>query len=319
MASIKSKKELCRRRRIALNIIIILIFLFSSLIKIISYVSCDYRYAGLYAKREHGKVVYEEAIPQGISETDEYTKELFKECKDMINSSLKSYVFLNWEQLEKCEIYNFSSSYISTGEKDEYALACYKSNENKVYILPRVCADYEKQHVKRIIIHELMHCLTYSQKIAGTVFYEGVAEVLTFEVCKIYNINFNYEYLTNVWAYRTLENVFGSEATVFLLYTGNMKREIDKYTQEGYGQELYAVLDKMFAYASDEQLTFVDEMNLKYLQKVAQDILAHLTYNYASKLLDKSNANRIIMNFKNEFLLIKESYFQKILYDEQIN
>lgn len=319
MTAKKSKKEICRRRRrIALSIIAIFTILVISLIKFISFYSCDYRYAGLYAKHEHGKVIYEEAIPQGISEADEYVQTLFKKCKKMVNSSLQSYYFLNWNRLEECEMFYYSSSVASTGEIDEYAIACYNSSENRVYILPNLLNKYGEQYLKRVIIHELMHCLTYSKEIADTVFYEGIAEVLASRICKIYNLDFKYEYLINVRDYRTLENVFGQDATVYLLYNGRMQKEIDRYTQKGYGQELFEVLDKISVYSKHEDDLNIDKKQINYLEKVAQDILIHLTCNYANNLSDKNRANQIIENFENEFLLIKDEYFESILYEKTI-
>lgn len=175
----------------------------------------------------------------------------------MVNSSLQSYYFLNWNRLEECEMFYYSSSVASTGEIDEYAIACYNSSENRVYILPNLLNKYGEQYLKRVIIHELMHCLTYS-------------------------------------------------------------KEIDRYTQKGYGQELFEVLDKISVYSKHEDDLNIDKKQINYLEKVAQDILIHLTCNYANNLSDKNRANQIIENFENEFLLIKDEYFESILYEKTI-
>lgn len=190
----KMNKKLMRQKRaIVIGMFMILTVVVCSL----EFFSREYRYVVIRSKWKEQRVTYEEGNPVTLRENprDYNLTKILEECKDMIkNSSLKSvYPYLNWERLDDVSVEYCAFIKLSNGtiENDSDIVAKYYVNENIVLIMNDAEINNDDE-LKRIIIHELLHCLTYSYSLSNTVLYEGVAEVLAHNVCVNENIPFEY-------------------------------------------------------------------------------------------------------------------------------
>lgn len=314
----KKKKSIYRRRRICALLILLLIVLS---IQWVIFLLRDYRYAGRNKEFQKSHTLYEEGSPV-VGKESTFLTSVLTDCKDLIwqNYELATkYPFLNWDRVEKTTISYCKCIEMSNGEtlQDEIT-AKYYSPDNHIYVMEGNSVVYSEPYLKRVLIHELMHALTYSDFLSSNMLSEGVAEKFTEIICNQNHIPFTYtpDYTYNVWAYDMLENVFGDDKLIFMSYHGFLIDMMDMYTKKGLGNEFFYSLENLDSYNSNTKNGFFKRRKCKKMIKTPEDIIVHLTHNYIYDSKNNCDIDTVIYNC--EVLLISDDkYFVKRLEDRE--
>ena len=314
----KKRKSVYRRRRIC-ALIILLLIVFS--INWAIFLLRDYRYAGRNKEFQKCHTVYEEGNPV-VREESIYLTEVLTDCRSLIhldNELRTKYPFLNWNKVDETTISFCECIEMSNGEtlQDEIT-AKYYSTENKILVMDGNTAILSEPYLKRVLIHELMHALTYSDFLSNNMLSEGIAEKFTEKICSQNNIPFAYslDYSYNIWAYDALENVFGADELVFMCYHGFVSDMIDIYTKKGLGQEFFYSLENLDYYERNTEDGFFKRRKCKKMIKTPEDIIVHLTHNYVFDEKNNCDADTIIANCKT-LLISDDKYFVKRLEERE--
>lgn len=304
------KKGVYRRRRICALIFIILFIL---LINWLIFIFRDYRYAGSGSKYQKSYTMYEEGNPV-LGENSKYLEDILAQCKDLIlqNEELRTkYPYFNWQMLEDSTISFCKYIEMSNGEifKNEIA-AKYYSIDNKILVMEGDYAVYNELFLKRILIHELMHNLTYTEYLSSNMLNEAIAEKLTSKICEENEIPFTFslEYSYNIWLYDALENVFGTEQLLYMSYHGYLNDVIDIYTKKGYGSKLFNVLENLDYCNKNQEDCLGKRIRCEKMLKIAEDIVVHLTHNYINDPKNNCDKDTAIANCK-LLLVSDDDYF----------
>lgn len=310
----KKAKNVYRRRRICALIILLIIIL---LINWVIFLLRDYRYAGRNKEFQQSHTLYEEGSPV-LGKSSVFLTDVLTECKSLIylNNELKTkYPFLNWDRVDEATISFCEYLEMSNGEKlrDEIT-AKYYSTDNQILVMEENSVIYDISYLKRVIIHELMHALTYSQFLSTNMLNEAIAEKFTEKICNQNSISFTYslDYIYNIWAYDMLENVFGADELVFMCYHGFIIDMIDIYTKSGLGNEFFYVLENLDYYQKNTKDGFFTRRKCEKMLKTAEDIIVHLTHNYVYDSKNYCDKDTVIANCKT-LLISDDNYFVRRL------
>lgn len=319
MKDVKSKKQICARRRRVFVIIIVIIYIF---VHIFISFNREYRYAGKKSKWQTTSIRYTEGIPV-LGEYSQYCDEILLQCKDAINNTQElreQYPYLNWQCFEEvkvslCERISLPNGTIAS----DGIYAKYYVPDNTVLIMKSSIDELDAYFLMRIVIHELMHCLIRSSSVSG-VLYEGLAELFCQKVCEQNDISFTFSeaYKYDIWVTLMLENVFGRQKLMYLAYYNILNDVIDKYTKNNYGKMVFDTLENLsdFYRNYDGKFKFVYTHNCDTMIRIIQDVLVHFTVNYSNEDFCMERQAEILKNC-NDMLELKEDYFKKILGDEE--
>lgn len=314
----KIKMDVYRRRRLcALAILLAILLLLNWGIFLLK----DYRYAGRNKEFQKSHTIYEEGNPV-LGKSSQFLTEVLDECKELVfrNSELKNnYPFLNWDRVESVTISFCKVIELSNGQmlQDEIT-AKYYSTDNIIFVMEGNSVVLNIEYLRRVLIHELMHTLTYSESLANNMLSEGIAEKFTEKICNENNIPFKYsvDYTYHVWAYDVLENVFGAEKLVFMSYYGFLPDIMDMYTKKGFGNEFFNVLENLDVYEGETKDGFFKRRKCKKMIRVAEDIMVHLTHNYIFDKKNNCDVETTIEKCK-ALLITDENYFVKRLEERE--
>ncbi|MCR5147156.1 MAG: hypothetical protein K6B70_07465 [Clostridia bacterium] len=304
------KKNIYRRRRICALLILLLILLS---IKWVIFLLRDYRYAGRNKEFQKSHIVYEEGSPV-VGEESIFLTSVLTECKKLINMNYElvtKYPFLNWDRVRETTISYCKCIEMSDGEtlQDEIT-AKYYSTDNKIFVMEGNSVVYSEPYLKRVLIHELMHALTYSDFLSNNMLSEGVAEKFTEIICNQNHIPFAYssDYTYNVWAYDMLENVFGDDKLIFMSYHGFLIDIMDIYTKKGLGSEFFYTLENLDNYQRNTKDSFFKRRKCEKMIKTPEDIIVHLTHNYVLDSKNNCDVDTVISDCKS-LLISDDKYF----------
>ena len=319
MKDVKSKKQICARRR---KVFVISLILFSICMHMVISLNREYRYAGRKSRWQKSNLEYVEGVPV-LGEYNQYLEDVLAQCKsaiDKTNELREQYSYLNWQNYEQVKIASCLKLYLSdefqTSASDSI-YAVYKPSENTVLVMELSVDRIDMYFLMRIIIHELMHCLTYNTGLSGGL-YEGIAEILCKQVCEQNFINYteNELYKYDVWVVQMLENTFGRQKLIYMAYYNILNDVIDKYTHNFYGEKMFTVLNNLsYLLQNNTQRRIIFDIHRKTMLRIIQDVLVHLTVNYCKEDFCEGNRTEILMNCKDQ-LQVKEDYF-KMLFGEE--
>ena len=164
MKDVKTRKQICARRR---RVFVILVILFCFCIHMLVFLNREYRYAGKKSKWQKKTIEYVEGNPV-YGEYNPYLEGVLAECKFAINNTKElreQYPYLNWQNFEQVKIascirLSFPEETNSSAEDSIYAV--YQASENTLLVMESYIDKLDMNYLMRIIIHELMHCLTYN-------------------------------------------------------------------------------------------------------------------------------------------------------------
>jgi len=268
----------------------------------------DYKYASKWKSRFD--ITLEDAAPLDLTE-DKELEVLLEECKELIlATNLKEkYSYFCWDKFDTVDIKRSKGLYVKTTEQvvKEGVDAKYSIKLNTIAVLP-VCDVYSEEYFKTIIVHELMHTLTSSKEAYLSPLWEGVADKFAAEVCMLHNLPFEFQYMYEVYFLKLLDNCFGEEKTMQMIWDGTLEQKIEELTEEGFGKKFS---DALFVIQNYVQLYGTDTTELENLLDVELDIIVHMTRNHSDTLGEDERAE-MLSNCKK--MLIKENkYFEELL------
>ncbi len=276
---------------------------------------CSYKdtYRYQYADKWESpfELAYEDGTPIELQDDKELDK-LLEECKDMINETdmKELYPYFNWELLEKAEICHSKGVKLKSGEaRTEGMDAKYFVKLNKVLVFP-VCSEYEEDYLKTLILHELMHTLTYSEEAVKLQIWEGVADFFAGQISNLNALPFKLQYQYEVLYLTQLFTVFGEVETQKMIFDGELANKLDELTKEGMSEKFNSALAILSSFY-EIYGNLSDTETAEELVKVIQDVMCHMTANYCEELEEEERA-AILESFKG-MLIIDDSYFEKLL------
>lgn len=251
---------------------------------------------------------------EAINKTnDNRLEEILAECREIVKSGIdkEKYSFWNWEKLDSVKVYRADRlvSLYNNQEISESSDAIYDYDKHEVLVFP-CCDSYEEDYFRTILIHELIHVLTYSEECYTHMMWEGIADYwaraisekngLPFELCYIYEVHFVELFVTFMGEQKFMES----------FYDGSLNEIIDQNTKKGSGEKFEAILFYMAHYpAVYGRMPTIGEA--QFMLKAGQDIIFHMCASYIREM-EESQKEKIRDKMMQKVMLNKE-YFELVL------
>ncbi len=260
-----------------------------------------YRYVDAMNHPEFKGVKYPQPTYIEPYEDESYTKLLKLSKEQILGTNLKTlYPYFHWDKLDSCQIKGCKGAMIEGRERIFGASAHFDDATNTVYIYPY----YDKNMINGIIIHELIHCLTYAERDQGSKYIdEAIADYFSMSICKCYGISYKCAYIFEEVVLYMYFELLSEEETVKRYFEGTLFSDFEQYTQEGMMIKLSCAMElSKYAVYQNEELDFL---------RVVQDIMCHYARNYCEGMPNKERRQKL-ENCKG-VLYLKEEYFMKLL------
>ena len=273
--------------------------------------SNTYRYADNFDEKSYQIEYLEPESAEAIFNI-EYDS-ILEDCKSMILATdLKAkFPYLNWNNLENVEIRRCNGHLIDGQVQNIGIDARYHQPLNMVYVYP-ACDQYDADYVKTIVIHELIHCITYSEAVCTNQLWEGLADLYTMKICREFDLPFKLQYQMEFLSLTFFNNVFGEEAVVEMLYNGTLDSEIDRHTKPGMAAKFNCATS-----IAGHYYEMYGAYDVAYFEliKVIQDIQCHVAISACADMSEDTR-KKVYEKCKTTLIYdqyIDESYFRKLL------
>ena len=218
----------------------------------------------------------------------------FEEVKIKLKEKLGEYDNLNWERLERTTLTPIEKF---EGKNKDFSGAYFQSVLETVFI-PKSFESKPEIFLKKLLCHELIHCLTIQDGKATTMLMEGFTEYLAQE---IYPYPEHMNYYMPIQFVKVYVSVYGLQKAINICATDEFADEIGQTINRP--NAIYTI-EPLFVATENE-----GGFNVQSMDPI-MDVLVH----YSAKI--KANPEVIIelMNgYSHWFGKRKVEYFQKIL------
>ncbi len=221
-------------------------------------------------------------------------EEYFEEVKLKLKEKLGEYDNLNWERLERTTLTPIEKF---EGKNKDFSGAYFQSVLETVFI-PKSFESKPEIYLKKLLCHELIHCLTIQDGKATTMLMEGFTEYLAQEI---------YPYPEHMNYYMPIQFV------KVYVSTYGLQKAINICATDEFADEIGQTIDRPNAIYTLEPL-FVATENEGGFNVQSMDPIIDVLVHYAAKIKASPDVLSELMDgYAYWFGKPKAEYFQKVL------